>query len=236
VLRRWIKGKIPPSMRFAVRQLLDEIKIDRLHRQSFGAAVRRFPEHGLRLNLGSGHHPKPGWVNVDLFAPVADLRLDLRRPWPFGSGSAVHIYAEHVFEHLEYANVYESNAWNLESPDRPSEALTFLSECRRVLTPGGELDLVVPDAEGTIGVYVRRHETSVLLDDWWGPKWCDTPMHCVNYLFRQGREHKYAYDDETLVLLMERAGFDQVHRRPFDPALDAPNHAIGSLCVTGQRP
>jgi len=41
--------------------------------------------------------------------------------------------------------------------------------------------------------------------EWWGPKWCDTPMHCVNYLFRQGREHKYAYDEETLHRVLHAA-------------------------------
>ena len=43
--------------------------------------------------------------------------------------------------------------WDLES-DGPSEALQFLRECKRVLAPGGILDVVVPDTEGMIGVYV----------------------------------------------------------------------------------
>jgi hypothetical protein len=61
-------------------------------------------------------------------------------------------------------------------------------------------------------------------------------MHCVNYLFRQGREHKYAYDEETLTGILQRAGFEQVTRRAFNPDMDQPNHAIGSLCVTARRP
>jgi len=46
-------------------------------------------------------------------------------------------------------------------------------------------------------------------------------MHHVNYLFRQGGEHKYAYDCETLALTLTRAGFREVSRREFDPALDS---------------
>ena len=56
----------------------------------------------------------------------------------------------------------------------------------------------MPDAEGLIAEYVARREVGFPMDRWWGPKWCDTPMHCVHYLFRQGREHKYAYGEETL--------------------------------------
>jgi hypothetical protein len=31
-------------------------------------------------------------------------------------------------------------------------------------------------------------------------------MHRLNYLFRQGRKHKYAYDEETLGQLFRTAG------------------------------
>ena len=144
----------------------------------------------LRLNLASGHHPKPGWVNIDLFAPTADLRLDLREPLPFPDESVAYIYAEHFFEHLNYAEVSDSAGWEGEGPGRPSEAMAFLRECRRVLVRGGILDIVVPDAEGIVQEYANRHTDGFPKYEWWGPKWCDTPMHCVNYVFRQGREHK----------------------------------------------
>jgi hypothetical protein len=61
-------------------------------------------------------------------------------------------------------------------------------------------------------------------------------MHCVNYVFRQGREHKYAYDEETLVRVVGDAGFVDVARRAFNPEMDAPNHKLGSLCVIGRKP
>jgi predicted SAM-dependent methyltransferase len=109
--------------------------------------------------------------------------------------------------------------------------MTFLRECRRVLKDGSMLDLVVPDAEGQIEEYVRRGCIG-LPDEWWGPRWCDTPMHRLNYLFRQGREHKYAYDQETLSRMLMSAGFVRTSRRMYDPAIDHPNHEIGSLCMT----
>jgi predicted SAM-dependent methyltransferase len=126
--------------------------------------------------------------------------------------------------------------WTLETTDSPSEALGFLRECSRVLVVGGTLDIVVPDAEGLIGEYVKRHDSGFPRYEWWGPKWCDTAMHCVNYLFRQGRDHKYAYDFETLQSLLEKERFVDIVRRDFDPTLDAANHEIGSLCVVAKRP
>ncbi len=235
--KAFVKAHTPPSLVFALRQVALEIQIARLHRRAVrqAAALTRARSR-LKLNLASGHRPKSGWLNVDLFGPAADLRLDLRRPLPFPDDAAEYIYVEHFFEHLEYPNVVDSTGWQLESPGLRSEALQFLRECRRVLKPGAVLDLVVPDAEGMIGVYVSRHERQESDIAWWGPTWCDTRMHHVNYLFRQGREHKYAYDAETLARVLEGAGFDRIERRAFDPAMDAPNHAIGSLCMTARKP
>src|SRR4051812_9558433 len=199
MLRSLVKSAIPPPMRFALRQLALEVKIARLHKTYSQKARRYRADHGaLKVNLASGARPKAGWINVDLFEPTADLRLDLRRPLPFSDDSIAHIYAEHFFEHLEYPNVLDSTGWGLESAGTPSEARQFLRECRRVLIPGGALDIVVPDAEGMIAEYVKRREAPVPEHEWWGPKWCDNSLHRLNYLFRQGREHKYAYDDETL--------------------------------------
>jgi hypothetical protein len=54
-------------------------------------------------------------------------------------------------------------------------------------------------------------------------------MHNLNYHFRQGREHKYAYDLETLKQILEEAGFVSVERRPLDPEFDSPDRMVDSL-------
>ena len=237
MLRRLARTYLSRNVRRALRDLREELSIQRTHRANVKRA-RELPRNGpIRLNLASGFHPKPGWVNVDLTAPHADLRLDLREPLPFADASVDTIYAEHFFEHLSYPDLGDSTAWHLESPDRPSDALQFLRECRRVLVRGGTLDLVVPDAEMMLDEYsTRREQPFPRHEEWWGPKWCDTPMHCVNYLFRQGREHRYAYDCETLMRVLCGAGFTEVQRRAFDPLLDAPNHQLGSLCMRARKP
>jgi predicted SAM-dependent methyltransferase len=167
---------------------------------------------------------------VDL-SPSADLQLDLREPLPFADESIAEIYTEHFLEHLDLPNVEDPTGWEFEAGARRSDARSFLRECHRVLARGGVLDVVVPDAECIVTEYAERRHRRFPAHEWWGPKWCTTPMHCVNYVFRQGREHKYAYDEETLSEVLRGAGFTSVARRPFDPARDAENHAIGSLCM-----
>jgi predicted SAM-dependent methyltransferase len=131
------------------------------------------------------------------------------------------IYSEHFFEHLNYPSFADSGALaGLELSGYQSEVLFFLRESYRVLVPGGLFSVGVPDAERALIAYANRAGRAFAVSRW-HPDWCDTPMHAVNYLFRQGHEHKYAYDGETLALILERAGFIEVNRRDFDPALDS---------------
>jgi predicted SAM-dependent methyltransferase len=168
----------------------------------------------LKLNLGCGTYIKPGWVNVDSHYPEVDLQLDLREKLPFPDGSALIVYSEHFFEHLEY----------------PDQAMRFLGESWRVLIPGGILSIGVPDTEWPIVSYATGDpEYFRLARDRFHPKWCDTRMHNRNYHFRQGTEHKYAYDFETLVKILEEVGFVSVERRSFKPELDSENHRVSSL-------
>lgn len=76
----------------------------------------------VRLNLGCGARPTPGWVNVDMVGvPGVDVVHDLDAfPWPFEDESVAVIRAFDVFEHV----------------DRPLE---FVNECWRILETGHHL-------------------------------------------------------------------------------------------------
>ena len=234
-LRDFVKARTSASLRRTLRDARFELYLQRRHRAGVKRARELARVKPLRLNLGSGFRPRPGWINVDL-SEGSDLALDLREKLPFDTATVDAIYTEHFFEHLSYPNVDDPTAWHLETASSPSEALTFLRECWRVLSPGGTLDILVPDTEGMLELYINRHRTPFPLHTWWGPRWCDTPLHCVNYLFRQGREHKYAYDEETLTRVLASVGFVSMRRRPFDPTRDAENHEIGSLCMEASKP
>jgi predicted SAM-dependent methyltransferase len=174
---------------------------------------------GLRLHLGSGDRIKPGWVNVDIH-PAADLRLDVRRPWPLADGSAVEAYAEHLFEHL---------AW-------PGEARHFLAEARRVLAPGGTLRLSVPDLERHVRAYVARDETFRRQFAPFLPPEAVTWGDALNHHFRQFGEHHYAYDAEALGALLRGAGFADVRTVASSPDYEQAPRDFESLVMTARRP
>ena len=78
----------------------------------------------MRLNLGCGSRPLPKYVNVDV-VPLehVDVVHDLDvTPWPWQDGEATKIVARDIFEHV----------------DNP---IAFMTECHRILHPGGTLRL-----------------------------------------------------------------------------------------------
>ena len=85
----------------------------------------------IRLNLGCGHIPVDGYLNVDgREIPGVDVVADVRR-LPFGEGQVSEIYSAHLLEHF------------------PVEELTrsLLPYWFSLLRPGGRFVAVVPDAE-----------------------------------------------------------------------------------------
>jgi predicted SAM-dependent methyltransferase len=183
-------------------------------------SVRRIlvPQTGIRVNVGCGNNPTPGWINLDIISYPGVYFWDCRSGLPFSDGSIAAIYSEHFFEHL----------------DLHSEASPFLRECLRCLEPGGVLRIVVPDAGAYLQAYMGPWE--VLADmrpldraeDGWRDKWLgqiyQTKMQFINAIFRQGYEHKYVYDEETLALVMREAGFANVIVQQFGVSTD-PNMA-----------
>lgn len=81
----------------------------------------------VKINLGCGHFPKKGYVNVDKVKnPNVDVVWDLENiPYPFQNDSADEIYAEHVLEHL-------------------NNPIDVIKECHRILKPNGRLLIKVP--------------------------------------------------------------------------------------------
>lgn len=81
----------------------------------------------LRLNLGCGQHPLPGYVNVDVVAgPGVDLVQDLDAvPWPWADNSVDEIVASNVLEHVIRFDV----VWG---------------EVHRILRSGGRIRIKVP--------------------------------------------------------------------------------------------
>jgi len=193
-----------------------------LHRAECKRFKQIYPQvSGLKLNLGCGPKVKEGWCNADLHSRDADFRLDLREDWPFATGSASVIYSEHFFEHLDY----------------PVEMSHYLREALRVLEVGGVLHIGVP---GTAWLMHSYGDPSS--DYWrlaktiWHPKSCQTQMHHINYHFRQEGEHKYAWDEETLIYEIRAHGFADPVLRDWDDALDSEDRRINTIYVMAYKP
>jgi hypothetical protein len=45
-------------------------------------------------------------------------------------------------------------------------------------------------------------------------------MELINAVFRQRYEHKYAYDEETLILIFREVGFSRVIAQAFGVSID----------------
>lgn len=99
--------------------------------------VARARKEGLRLNVGCGHVPMEGYINVDSRElPGVDVVAEATR-LPFDPGSVAEIFSSHLLEHF------------------PEEQLRreVLPYWKSLLAPGGRLRGVVPDAGTMIAKY-----------------------------------------------------------------------------------
>jgi len=187
-------------------------------------------EAHICLNIGCGPVQPDGWVNIDssnrawlasrmnwldrllvrlrVFPPTEfnsrTKVVDVRKRIPFAANSVKAIYSGEMLEHLTVA-----------------EAKRFLAESIRVLVPGGILRVRVPDNYRFWKNYTREFETTHSLPrEQWNTahtRW--TEMFFQNICTRRpwlgsmGHFHKWMYDEVSLILAFERAGFVEVARR-----------------------
>jgi predicted SAM-dependent methyltransferase len=211
---------LPHGLRDASTQLAYEVVYRERHIQGLLKAHKYRGRHGMAMHLGCGNNIRDGWVNVDL-NPSADLMLDTREPLPFADGTFSKIYSEHFYEHFSY----------------PRDITHLLSECYRVLEPGGSHSFGVPDGEMVLRHYTTNeyaeHAAAQLR---WNPTWCKTQMDHVNYCLRQNGEHRWYYDEETMHRLLQSIGFVDIQRREFDPTLDQELRRIGTMYMQCMKP
>ncbi len=89
----------------------------------------------MKLNLGSGHAKREGWVNVDRLSCVnPDVMLDITKaPWPWEDSCVERIDADNLFEHI---------GWG---PGGEDLLMLTMNQAHRILMPGGILWFRVPD-------------------------------------------------------------------------------------------
>ncbi|MDX6612611.1 MAG: hypothetical protein QOD75_1797 [Blastocatellia bacterium] len=163
-------------------------------------ALAALPPHDLCVNFGCGPNTLRGWVNLDVARGEAiDVVWDLRDGFPFADESCTALFGEHVIEHV------------------PRDAAQkLLSECYRVLQPGGVVRLSTPDA----GRYLRSYaDDRSFLDHPSFPERVETPMDRINQMMREDGQHLWAYDADALLLALKKAGFAKVMEQPCGTSL-----------------
>ncbi len=159
-----------------------------------------------RLHLGCGRRLLQDFVNIDLFPP-AEVLYDLRVGVPCESNTASLIVVDHFLEHIDF----------------DCSAPQFLKEVLRVLVPGGELLLSVPDVERAVLAYntdttylAKIHEA--LFSGRVGGVRHDDGMNTISRLFHDAyadtrySPHYWGYGFKSLVDLLTRSGFSRVVR------------------------
>ena len=145
---------------------------------SIGKHYGRPESKGIKLHLGSGDYWFDGFINVDLnIYAGTDMVWDIRKPMPFVPEVVERIEAYEVLEHLSELEVEG-----------------VLMEWMRLLMPGGQVKISVPDMDGLVKMYETNKEEAIRMI----------------YGFVDHPHHKWGYTKESLEKLFKDNGFKDV--------------------------
>jgi hypothetical protein len=137
----------------------------------------------IRLNLGCGHIPEEGYINVDMRAlPGVDIVAPVDQ-LPFENGVVSEIYGAHLAEHFP-EHVFLNQ---------------ILPYWKDKLKSGGTLRLVLPNAEAMVRAYVAGETDFATL-----------ALIVMGGQEYEGDFHFAFYNPERLTGLLEKAGFRQI--------------------------
>jgi predicted SAM-dependent methyltransferase len=171
--------------------MLKELMLDLVRGSKPPTRADRMPTNFIgqtKLHLGCGTNILPNWANIDIDGPSAVLKWDLTQPLPLQAGTVWFIFNEHFIEHIT----------------RP-EAVALLSECYRLLIPGGVLRISTPSLRKVIDEYLLGRTTE-WIDVAWAPA---TPCQMVNEGMRLWG-HQFLYDAAELKSVLRTCGFAQI--------------------------
>lgn len=185
---------------------------------------------GIKVNVGCGTTPTPGWVNFDnsisvRLACIPGISGGLARLRFIGPGSAC--LAEMARQgKVRFANaatripcpsgsasaVYSSHM--IEHLDR-REARAFLAEVRRVLRPGGIARLAVPDLFQLVSGYLTSGDADEFVaSTHMGLVRPAGPRAWAKWVLAGPRHHLWMYDGDSLIRLLREAGFTDASVEP----------------------
>jgi len=176
----------------------------------------------IKVNLGCGLRCLPDWVNVDgsLVSLLNSRKYTLINKLLYRLAGSSAYYTFEAFNHILQSNmIYFQNLVNGiplddESADivysshflehlTKDDGVSFLSECHRILKPGGLLRLLTPDLDIAFEQFKTRDSEAVLDQFFYtSPKF-------------DFSAHKYLYNFPMLKNRLEAIGFKDIQKMAF---------------------
>ena len=157
----------------------------------------------IKLEFGAGKKGVNGWITVDKFG--GDICWDLTKKIPMKDNSVREIYHSHLLEHLNFKQI-----------------LYFLGECKRILVPGGVMKICIPNSREYINSYIgsrifkkdnEMYENAITNTG--------SYIDQVNYIAYMDGLHKYMFDEDNILNILEMTGFTSFGLRDFDEMIDS---------------
>lgn len=179
----------------------------------------------IKLNIGCGASPVPGWKNVDnsfsLYLAnhsVIDYllrKLHLLNPEQiklinfFKKNDVLYSKATHLPVKENSASIVYSSHM-MEHLDQ-QDALIFLHETRRVLIDGGVIRLCLPDIHKLCKNYLEHGDADIFIEQ----TLLATPsqksfFHKLKFFIIGPRHHMWMYDSMSLARLLLKVGFRDI--------------------------
>lgn len=172
----------------------------------------------LKLEIGAGSGRK-GWFATSLEGGIDQdgntiAKMDGTKPFCLDSNLFEYIYCEHMIEHI----TYECAEW-------------MLSECFRVLKPGGIIRIVTPSLGFILGIvsgdpsYIEEAYKEWSIRAFApGARGITNAFFLNNFVRNWG--HTFIYDRETMRLSLKLAGFEQIEECNFNHSNYKPLNGI----------
>jgi len=149
----------------------------------------------VKINLGSGHDYREGYLNLDLDPNVrSDLTADARDLRMFHDESVEEVNAEHLIEHFSYQDFEKA-----------------LREWKRILKHGGKLIIECPDLEALCKAFIEGdYEQRWISWPYKGDGWWSIRTHLYGKQDRPLQFHLSGYDKWSLEVKLRSEGFRDI--------------------------
>ncbi len=133
----------------------------------------------MKLDIGCGQNPKPDYIGIDAYVEGGGIVKAEMWNLPYADNEIERIYSSHALEHVSKAQV-----------------IPTLKEWHRVLRPGSEAEIRVPDLEWCCNAWLEHQSNDWYMDILFGNQ---------NH---EGEFHKTGFTVPIMISYLNSAGFN----------------------------